>query len=344
MDVRFVKPFFYKGEMLLARQHRPLARHRRDGARRLLGERHRGRAGGAAPAAGEALQAGVLDPEIYAIIISNIRVADQRIGDIKAQAAALTSAARRLTALLDRYGAHGRGRDRRAARAPRQMRAKIAAIPDGVYAAGLGRFRRRGRRAAAIVSPSRRRATDLTFDLTGSSPPCRRPDEQRHRHHAVSIYLAIKHIFPDVPISAGAFEPLTSSSPRAPSSTPKYPRPVSGCAAEVSPAHRRGGLRALVQALPDLLTAAPAGTSGNFALGGTIRREPHYVMYLITGGGYGGNAGDGLSNGCSTIGISKSPPVEVMEQFYPVLFEDYALREGSGGAGEHRGGFGLAYA
>ena len=67
-------------------------------------------------------------------------------------------------------------------------------------------------------------------------------------------------------------------------------------------------------------------------------------MYQISGGGYGGNAGhDGLSNGCSTIGISKSPPVEVMEQAYPVLYRHYALREGSGGAGKQRGGFGLAY-
>ena len=32
-----------------------------------------------------------------------------------------------------------------------------------------------------------------------------------------------------------------------------------------------------------------------------------------------------------------------MEQHYPVLFEQYALREGSGGAGEHRGGFGVNY-
>jgi N-methylhydantoinase B len=67
-------------------------------------------------------------------------------------------------------------------------------------------------------------------------------------------------------------------------------------------------------------------------------------MYQISGGGYGGNADhDGLSNGCSTIGISKSPPVEVMEQAFPVLYREYALREGSGGAGKHRGGFGLAY-
>jgi N-methylhydantoinase B len=68
------------------------------------------------------------------------------------------------------------------------------------------------------------------------------------------------------------------------------------------------------------------------------------VMYQISGGGYGGNVlHDGLTNGCSTIGISKTAPVEVMEQYYPVLFRRFALREGSGGAGRHRGGFGVHY-
>ena len=38
------------------------------------------------------------------------------------------------------------------------------------------------------------------------------------------------------------------------------------------------------------------------------------------------------------------PPVEVLEQRFPVLFEEFALREGSGGAGEFRGGFGVNYA
>ena len=47
---------------------------------------------------------GQMDAEIYAIICSNIRVADQRIGDVKAQAAALDLGAERLDALLDRYG------------------------------------------------------------------------------------------------------------------------------------------------------------------------------------------------------------------------------------------------
>ena len=67
-------------------------------------------------------------------------------------------------------------------------------------------------------------------------------------------------------------------------------------------------------------------------------------MYVISGGGYGGSShGDGISNGCSTIGISKTTPIEVMEQYYPVLFEEFSLHEGSGGAGKCRGGFGVNY-
>ena len=125
----------------------------------------------------------------------------------------------------------------------------------------------------------------------------------------------------------------------------KYPRPVSGCAAEVSQRIAEAVFSALVKAIPELLFAAPAGTSGNLCIGGyDPKHNRNYVMYVISGGGYGGNLnGDGLSNGCSTIGISKTTPVEVMEQFYPVLFEEYSLHEGSGGAGKQRGGFGVNY-
>ncbi len=102
---------------------------------------------------------------------------------------------------------------------------------------------------------------------------------------------------------------------------------------------------ALVQAIPDKLFAAPAGTSGNFAVGGYDPAvERAYVMYVISGGGYGGSPrGDGLTNGCSTIGISKSMPFEVLEQRFPVLFDEFSLHEGSGGAGRWRGGFGINY-
>jgi len=291
---------------------------------------------------------GVLDSEIYAIITSNIRVADQRIGDIRAQAAALTVGQDRLFAILDRYGDDTVNAAIAVlrARAADQMRAHIAAIPDGTWHSkafvdsdGVVD------RPLTIALAVEKAGDTLTFDFAGSSPPCVGPMNSVIATTLSSVYLAMRHIFPDVPMSAGAFEPLVVRRPEGTFLDARYPRPVSGCAAEVSQRIAEAVFAAMVQALPDRVTAAPAGSSGNFALGGhDPARDRGFVMYQISGGGYGGSAsGDGLSNGCSTIGISKSPPVEIMEQAFPVLYRHYALREGSGGAGERRGGFGLSY-
>ncbi|MEZ2223188.1 hydantoinase B/oxoprolinase family protein [Rhizobium sp. RCC_161_2] len=291
---------------------------------------------------------GKLDTEIYAIICSNIRVSEQRIGDVKAQAAALLVGQERLVRILERYGddtvAQAIGELRR--RAAEQMRANIRLIPEGTYRS-IAYIDSDG----VVNEPLEIRLTitatgdELSFDFEGSSRPCAGPMNSVLATTLSSVYLAMRHIFPDVPISAGAFEPLKVKTPEGTFLDAHYPRPVSGCAAEVSQRIAEAVFAALVEALPDRVTASPAGSSGNFALGGhDPERERGYVMYQISGGGYGGNSDhDGLANGCSTIGISKAPPVEIMEQQFPVLYHRYALREGSGGAGKHRGGFGLDY-
>lgn len=291
---------------------------------------------------------GVMDREIYSIICSNIRVADQRIGDIKAQASALKVGAQRLRELIERHGAStvkaAIGDIR--VRAADLMRAHIATIPDGVYASEAfvdsdGVVNEPLKIALKITV----QGSELGFDFTGSSPPCRGPMNSVIATTLSAVYLAVRHIFPDTPLNAGAFEPLNVLRPEGTFLDARYPRPVSGCAAEVSQRIAEAVFLALAQAIPDKVTAAPAGSSGNFALGGfDPAKGAAYVMYQISGGGYGGNVEhDGLSNGCSTIGISKTAPVEVMEQYYPILFRRFALREGSGGAGRHRGGFGVHY-
>jgi N-methylhydantoinase B len=349
MDVRFAMPFYYEGKLFSW----------------LSNTGHWPDIGGAVPGGFSAnateveqeglrlppvklVKRGEMDQEIYAIICSNIRIADQRIGDIKAQIAALKVGARQLTALLDRYGAdtvksairEWRGR------AAQQMRAKIAQIPDATYRGEAwvdsdGVVDKPLRIAVSIE----KKDGDLYFDFEGSSPPCRGPMNSVIATTRSSVYLAMKHIFPEVPINAGTFDPLHIKDPEGTFLYAKYPRPVSGCAAEVSQRIAEAVFAALVEPLPDIVTAAPAGSSGNFALGGyDPEKDRSFVMYQISGGGYGGNADhDGLTNGCSTIGISKTQPIEVLEQYYPVLFHEYGLREGSGGAGKQRGGFGINY-
>lgn len=349
MDVRFARPFYRGGELFCW----------------LSNTGHWPDTGGAVPGGFSAsataveqeglrlppvrlFKDGALDPEIYAIICSNIRVADQRIGDVTAQAAALMVGEARLSALMDRYGdatvAAAIGALR--ARAAEQMGAHLAAVPDGTYDA-VAWIDSDGvvNEPLAIRLSVRIEGARAVFDFAGSSPPCRGPMNSVKATTLSSVYLAMRHIFPDVPISAGAFAPLEVTGIEDTFLDARYPRPVSGCAAEVSQRIAEAVFAALVQAIPDRVTAAPAGTSGNFALGGhDPERGRDYVMYQLSGGGYGGNAyHDGLTNGCSTIGISKAPPVEIMEQQFPVVYRRYALREGSGGAGMHRGGFGLDY-
>ena len=291
---------------------------------------------------------GQMDTELWQVICSNIRVSEQRIGDVKAQASALLVGAERLAALMDRYGdetvAQAIAEMRRLA--ARQMRAMVGLVPEGSYTSrayvdsdGVVN------EPLTIALTVTRQGDGLTFDFSGSSLPCMGPMNSVRATTFSSVYLAMRHIFPDVPISAGAFEPLTITGIEGTFLDAHYPRPVSGCAAEVSQRIAEAVFAAMVQALPDRVTAAPAGTSGNFGLGGhDPERGRDFVMYQISGGGYGGNADhDGLTNGCSTIGISKAPPVEIMEQNFPVLYRRYALHEGSGGAGMHRGGFGLDY-
>ncbi len=291
---------------------------------------------------------GEMDREIWQIICSNIRVSEQRIGDVKAQASALLVGAERLAGLMDRYGddAVVEAIARMRQLAARQMRAMLADFPETpVVATAIVDSDGVVNQPLTIALSVRRQGDDVVFDFAGSSPPCMGPMNSVRATTLSAVYLAVRHVFPEVPISAGAFEPLQVTGIEGTFLDAHYPRPVSGCAAEVSQRIAEAVFAALVQVFPDRATAAPAGTSGNFGLGGhDPERGRDFVMYQISGGGYGGSAdGDGLSNGCSTIGISKAPPVEIMEQNFPVLYRRYALHEGSGGAGQQRGGLGLDY-
>ncbi len=294
------------------------------------------------------MEGGELCQDIIDIILTNIRVPEERIGDIRAQIGALRTGEKRLTALLDRYGAatvEAAIAELRA-RSEMQMRACIEALADGTYSFtsyvdsdGVVN------EPLAVALDMTVQGSDITFDFSRASPPCRGPMNCVWATTQSAVYVAMKHIFPDVPINSGCFAPLHIPKPEGTFLYAEYPRPVAGCAAEVSQRIMEAVFGAMGQIIPERMFAAPAGTSGNLALGGYDPEEDqNYIMYLFSGGGYGGWwETDGLTNGCSTVGISKTQPIEILEQHYPLVFEEYALREGSGGAGRHRGGFGVSY-
>ncbi|BBK38378.1 methylhydantoinase [Allostella sp. ATCC 35155] len=349
MDVKMVKPFFYRGKLWCYLSN---TGHWPDTGGMVPG--------GFATKATEIQQEGLRIPpvklyrrgemvqDIVDMILTNIRVPEERIGDIKAQVGALTVGERRLTELLDRYGADTveAAIVELKARSEQQMRAYIESVPDGTY-----RFSSFIDSDGIVNQPleialdMRVEGSDIHFDLSRSSPPCKGPLNGVWGATQSAVYVAIKHIFPDVPINSGCFAPLHIAKPTGTFLVAEYPRPVAGCASEVAQRVMEAVFGAMGEAIPDRMFASPAGTSGNFSLGGYDPGEKRdYIMYFFSGGGYGGWwETDGLTNGCSTVGISKTQPVEILEQHYPLVFEEYALREGSSGAGRHRGGYGISY-
>ena len=189
------------------------------------------------------------------------------------------------------------------------------------------------------------KGSELSLDFSQSSPPCRGPMNTPFATTQSAVYIGVRHMFPDVLLNAGGFEPIHIADARGTFLHAEYPKPVAGAAAECSQRVVETVLGALGRAMPDRAYAGPFGTAGNFSLGGyDPKRQRHYVMYYFSGGGYGGYwSGDGHTNACATIAFTQTQPFEVLESHYPVLFEEAALRPDSAGAGTFRGGFGIQY-
>ncbi len=288
---------------------------------------------------------GVRQDDLIRFMLRNIRIPDQRLGDFQAQINCLELGERRVQELYARYGTEAveAFKSELRQRSEQQMRERITEIPDGRYV-GVDHLDSDG----IVLEPLRIEVAvtvegdEIEFDFNGSSPPCLGPLNSVRPSTISACWIALKHLFPEVPINAGSFEPCRFTLPESTFMASRSPRPVSGCAAEVSQRIIDSVFRALADALPDRVPAGAFSTVNNLALGGTDLDGRAYVAYLYGGGGYGGHpGGDGLTNGPSTVSNAPHPAIEIYEQTAPIRFLEFSIREGSAGAGRHRGGFGV---
>lgn len=291
---------------------------------------------------------GVVDADMLELILDNVRVPAQRLGDLQAQVAALKAGEAAVLKLLGEYDGATISESIRElrVRACAMVREKVSKLRQGTYSSEDA-LDNDGIENTPVWVRLDLSVNDggLVFDFSRSSPPCRGPLNGVYATTAAAVFIAFKHLFPDIPMNAGCFDALEVIAPDSTFLNAGYPKPVSGCAAEVSQRVVDACFGALAQFAPERVTGGTVGTSMNVALGGFDPvRQQHYIMYFYTGGGHGGfNGGDGISHASTSVGLARTPPVEIIEQHAPVLFEEYALRENSAGMGKFRGGFGLRY-
>jgi N-methylhydantoinase B len=102
-------------------------------------------------------------------------------------------------------------------------------------------------------------------------------------------------------------------------------------------------LGALAQAIPDKIPAASSGTMNNLTLGGI---DPHtgedFAYYETIAGGMGARPTcPGLDATHTHMTNSLNTPIEALEHIYPFRVRCYAIRRGSHGKGQFRGGDGV---
>ena len=289
---------------------------------------------------------GKLNQDIVAILAANSRVPQSNYGDLNGQLNALDLGQRRLAAVLDDYGEATVAAALEAfmRRAEALMRENIAALPDGRYSFedyldndGVTDAK------LTIALDLTIKGEEMILDFSRSSAPCAGPLNIARSTAVACCYVALKHVFTDVPANAGCLAPIDFIIPDATLLGVSWPKPVGGYTETIL---RVIGVvfGALAKIAPERATAAPFGTINALSLAGYRPGGQRWVMFSFFGGGLGGNPEtDGLNHGNNPISMATIPPAEILEAAYPILFTQWALRPDSAGAGLHRGGFGAIY-
>lgn len=292
-------------------------------------------------------RAGVYQQDIQAMLEANTRLPVSLYGDLNAQINALDLGHGRLHALLDEYGdgvvddAMTLLRDR----AESLMRQEISGLRDGVYEAQDVMDN-----DGVIDEPLELKlrleikGDCMTLDFTGSAESCLGPINISRATTEAACYVAMKHVFDEIPANAGAMAPVDIIIPEKSMLAATAPKPVGGYTETIL---RLIDLvfQAIADVAPDRTNGCAYGTINALSIAG--RRSgtgAPWVMFSFFGGGHGGSSeSDGLQHGNAPISTATIPPLEIMEAAYPVVFRQWALRPDSGGAGAHRGGLGAIY-
>ena len=255
------------------------------------------------------------------------RKPEQNIADLKAQIAACAKGATALRRMLRHFGREvveaymGHVQDN----AEEALRRVLGRLHDGSFSCEMddGAVIR----VAIAIDREARRAR---IDFTGTSP--QRPtnfNAPASVCKAAVLYVFRTLIEDDIPLNAGCLRPLDIIIPEGSMLRPRYPAAVAAGNVETS--------QCVVDALYGALgiMAASQGTMNNFTFG-----NDSYQYYETICGG----AGDGF-NGADAVHThmtnSRITDPEILEWRFPVLLREFSIREGSGGAGQYRGGDGV---
>lgn len=283
------------------------------------------------------------------LLLANMRVPEERLGDLNASFAACRVAEKRVHELCDRYGlelllaAVKVDLDRAEAR----MRACIATLPDGdfFYEDYLETYM--GGRFEPLLLPLKLsiRGDRMIADFTGASAQVPFPVNSTAAVTSASVFITVKSVFdPQAPLNQGSFRPIDVIVPPASIVNVQRPAPA-GSHGEIRKRVIATMVGALSQVVPDMVAGDLCRTSFHNLLGGyDPRTGREWVHYEWSAGGNGAFLEDDGPSAMAPIDWGDLVTVqssEVIELRMPLLVESSRLAVDSGGAGHTRGGLSM---
>jgi N-methylhydantoinase B len=292
------------------------------------------------------VSAGEIVPDIFALVLSQIRSKRETSGDFRAQVAANHTGARRLVAILDRHGPTVVDFyvNELISYTERLARAGLSRIPKGVYTA-TGLLDSDGFSDEPVHLSARIDVDEsgVRFDFTGCDLQRRAPVNSTYAMTFSACAYVLKCLMdPDIPTNDGLYRLVSLVAPEGTVVNCSHPAPVVG-GWETHTRLVETIFKALSVGLPDLIPAGTKGMICHAGFGGNDPSTGEYYCFLETlAGGYGGRAS---SDGPDVVQVhgqnTENAPVEETEANYPVRILRYELVDDSEGAGRFRGGLGL---
>jgi N-methylhydantoinase B len=297
-------------------------------------------------------RAGRMNQDLLNMVRANVREPLQVEGDIYACAASNDEGSRRLVEMMDEFEIANLDRlgDTIVDASREATLARIRALPPGTYRNSLtmdGYDKPLTLNAALTISKD-----GIHVDFDGTTAASNYGINVVYNYCLAYTAYGVKCLVaPEVPNNAGSLAPITVSAPEGCVLNAKRPWPV---AARHTVGHMLPDVvfGCLHQVMPGGVPAEGASSLWNPQIfgGGSLvdgveegtdaNALPQFSTVIFHCGGAGARPGkDGLSATAFPSGV-RTIPVEATESVAPVVFYRREFRDGSGGAGEYRGGLG----
>jgi N-methylhydantoinase B len=349
-DVRLIRPVFYDGRLIAF----------------LQSNGHWADVGGSVPGSfditarehyGEGLRItpikiwdrGEFRDDVANMLVANMRVPEDRLGDLRAQAEATRVGELRLLELCEKYGVETvlLAFDECQDYVERIVRARLRELPQGTWetedyidadpTAGDGLI---PIRVKLTISPD-----GIHYDLTGSHPYINCFLNSGFGTTFSAIIAGTKTFFPDVPLNSGFYRVVSVTLPDNSVVNAPCPVAVTGfCAGAYEKV-----MNAIFELWSTVLPERALACSFNleYLLVGGWDRRPGYNTFFMwydwMAGGWGARSNkDGTNATSSIFGVGlQQQPIEAQERLCPVITTKHEVRTDSGGPGRFRGGAGL---